>query len=103
MLSIVVFIIFIIAMTYILLSNKNTTVPISPNMINDETKKTINSNKVIVTFKGDEYDITDFIRKHPGGKQVLLDNNGNDIEKLMLENEHSIHAYKTLEKYKIKK
>ena len=57
--------------------------------------------QVIVTFKGSKYDVTKFLRKHPGGKAILLQNNGNDVEQQMLENEHSAHAYKTLEKYKI--
>lgn len=62
---------------------------------------TIPSEKIIVIYKGSKYDITNFIRKHPGGKAVLLENNGADIEKLMLENEHSAYAYSLLEKYKI--
>lgn len=57
--------------------------------------------QIIVTYKGDKYNITNFIKKHPGGKTVLINNNGNDIEKLMLENEHSESAYKILERYKI--
>lgn len=56
---------------------------------------------VIVNFKGSKYNITDYIVKHPGGKKVLLDNNGKDIEKLMLENKHSNNAYEILEKYRI--
>lgn len=58
--------------------------------------------KIIVTFKGDRYDITDFVNKHPGGKHVLIENNGRDIEELMLENEHSPAAYAKLAQYKIK-
>jgi cytochrome b involved in lipid metabolism len=75
-----------------------------PNKSENSNKpnKSENSNKIIVQFRGYEYDITDFVRKHPGGKQLLLENNGNDIEKLMLENEHSANAYNILEKYKIK-
>uniref|UniRef100_A0A6G6ACU0 Cytochrome b5-like protein n=1 Tax=Borely moumouvirus TaxID=2712067 RepID=A0A6G6ACU0_9VIRU len=57
--------------------------------------------KIIVTFKGSKYDITNFIKRHPGGKQILIDNNGKDIENLMLEYEHSKNAYLILEKYKI--
>lgn len=65
------------------------------NIVNPE------NDRIIVKFKGNRYDITDFIRKHPGGKSVLIENNGNDIEDIMLENEHSTHAYKTLERYRI--
>lgn len=54
---------------------------------------------VIVSFRGKKYDITNFVRLHPGGKKVLLQNNGRDIEQLMLNNDHSKEAYKILEKY----
>jgi len=56
---------------------------------------------IMVTYKGSKYDITDFIKKHPGGKDVLIEYNGKDIEQVMIENEHSAHAFSKLEKYKI--
>lgn len=59
--------------------------------------------KIIVTFRGSLYDITNFVKKHPGGKNILLENNGKDIEYLMIGNGHSDYAYKLLEKYKIDK
>lgn len=59
------------------------------------------SETVLVTFKGHCYDITDFLKRHPGGKEVLLENNGKDIEKIMGENEHSQHAYNLLEGYRL--
>lgn len=71
------------------------------NTQNESDIGTEKSEKVIVTYKGNKYDITDFVKKHPGGKEVLLENNGNDIEKLMQENEHSEYAYKLLEKYRV--
>jgi cytochrome b involved in lipid metabolism len=58
-------------------------------------------NKIIVTYQGARYDITDFIKFHPGGKDVLIANNGNDVEQLMLDNQHSVKAYKKLAKYKL--
>ena len=57
--------------------------------------------KIIVTFQGSKYDVTNFAKKHPGGKTVLVENNGKDIEQLMAENGHSDNAYKTLQKFKI--
>ncbi|AFX92855.1 cytochrome B5 [Acanthamoeba polyphaga mimivirus] len=74
-------------------------------MSNENTTKNFdnpnNSDQIIVTYKGSKYNITEFLRRHPGGKQILIDNNGKDIEKLMLEYEHSNNAYRMLEKYKI--
>lgn len=60
-----------------------------------------NVEKVIVTYKGSKYDITNFVKKHPGGRAILLQNNGKDIEQPMLKIGHTENAYKTLEKYKI--
>ena len=94
---VVVFIIFVIISIYIL-SNQNTILLNNHN--NSESKKD-NIDKVVIKFKNNQYDITDFIKKHPGGKQVLFENNGNDVEKIMIENEHSDYAYKVLEKFKI--
>lgn len=67
----------------------------------NETPDQKSANKIIVFFKENKYDVTDFARKHPGGKVVLIDNNGKDIEELMLKYEHSKYAYRMLEKYKI--
>lgn len=68
----------------------------------NDTRQIAQPEKVIVGYKNQTYDITDFVKKHPGGKHVLLENNGKDVEQLMIENEHSSNAYKTLEKYIVK-
>lgn len=57
---------------------------------------------VIVSFRGEKYDITDFVNHHPGGKKILLQNNGKEVAELMKENEHSEKAYQILEKYKVR-
>ena len=57
--------------------------------------------RIIITYKGGNYDITDFIKKHPGGKEVLKENNGKNIEQQMLDAGHSDNAYNIIEKYKI--
>lgn len=71
----------------------------SENTQNHEN--TQNTEKIIVNYKNSSYDITTFIKKHPGGKKYLIENNGKDIEQLMIDNDHSHHAYKLLDKYKI--
>ncbi len=63
---------------------------------------TENNDKIIVMYQNEKYDITNFIKRHPGGKEILMNYNGKDIEKAMLENEHSESAYKILARYKIK-
>lgn len=57
--------------------------------------------KITIKFKGDEYDITEFAKEHPGGKSILLKNNGKEIEQLMKEFGHSDDAYKLMTKFKI--
>ena len=83
--------------------DKNKKLSDDTNTYNEKQTKNSSSsvNKIIVKYCGADYDITDFVRKHPGGKKVLIDSNGKDIEQLMLDNEHSNHAYKLLSKYKI--
>ena len=82
------------------------------DLINDKSKiipaktespKRTNSKKerIIILYKGDKYDITDFIKKHPGGKGILKENNGKEIEQQMLGTGHSDNAYSILDKYKI--
>lgn len=57
--------------------------------------------KIIVTYQGKRYDVTEFVLSHPGGKDVLLENNGKDVEETMREIGHSEGAYKMLEKFLI--
>ncbi len=52
--------------------------------------------KVIVTFKDQSYDITEFLQHHPGGKEVLLEQNGKNVEEVMKEVGHSPDAYELL-------
>ena len=90
----IIALVFVIGLLYELFSN-----PIremSDSSVIPNTPK-----KIIVTYKGANYDITDFVVLHPGGKDVLVKNNGNDVEQLMLDNQHSENAHETLEKYKI--
>lgn len=67
----------------------------------EDEEKENEEEKIIVSFGDNRYDISSFIFKHPGGEDLLIDNNGKNIEELMLENNHSDRAYKLLEKYKI--
>lgn len=57
---------------------------------------------IIVYYKDNKYDITNFVKYHPGGKRILIENNGKDVEQQMLDNQHSEYAYSELEKYLIK-
>lgn len=59
--------------------------------------------RTIIKFKNDYYDITDFLNRHPGGAQIILDNQHNNVEELMENIGHSETAYALLEKYKILK
>lgn len=71
------------------------------NLKNNNDQFKCNNECVIVYYQDNKYDITDFVKRHPGGKEVLIENNGKNIEKLMNENVHSKHALTILEKYKI--
>lgn len=65
-----------------------------------------NNSKIISTYKGKKYDLTDWNRLHPGGP-VLDKANGRDLEEVWKENGVGWHlknkrVMKTLEKYLIK-
>ena len=53
-------------------------------------------------FNGVPHDVTRFVAKHPGGKEVLVKNNGKEISELFLEMQHSDNAKRILEKYRIR-
>ncbi|XP_059178806.1 fatty acid 2-hydroxylase-like [Physella acuta] len=60
--------------------------------------------RIRVTRAGKEYDITDFVDRHPGGREVLERHNGQDIEQVMqssFSHTHSQAAYNILEKYRL--
>lgn len=90
---IVMFIVYLLYQSYV--KNKIELTKEFPKKSNQLT------NRIVVTYQNSEYDITEFAKRHPGGKSILNENNGKDIEKLMLKAEHSDRAYKILEKYKI--
>jgi len=65
-----------------------------------------NSKKIISTYKGKKYDLTDWNKLHPGGP-ILNKANGRDLEEVWKENGVGWHlknkrVKKTLEKYLIK-
>ncbi|XP_022083920.1 cytochrome b5-like [Acanthaster planci] len=45
------------------------------------------------------YDVTEFLRKHPGGAEILLEHAGKDSTYAFQSKGHSDKAYKLLEKY----
>lgn len=60
--------------------------------------------RIRVTRAGKEYNITDFVDRHPGGREVLERHNGQDIEQVMqssFSHTHSQAAYTILEKYRL--
>lgn len=92
-------ILFIGTLIYLVITSK------SPDTIVKEMEQPTpreTNDEIIVTYKGKKYNLTEFALSHPGGKDVLLDNNGKDIEDQMNEVGHSKSAYRMLERYLIK-
>lgn len=59
-----------------------------------------------IIHAGYVYDITSFLERHPGGKDILIDNLGKDVTRLMKlksPHKHSKIAYGWLKKYHIGK
>lgn len=47
------------------------------------------------------YDVTDFIRMHPGGQEIIMEHAGRDATTAFRATGHSSHAAQLLLKYKI--
>ncbi len=60
--------------------------------------------KLVVAYKDELYDLTEFIYKHPGGVNTLSGKNQRNIEKSFhnAEHQHSKAAEYLLQEYKIK-
>ena len=57
-----------------------------------------------ITHRGKVYDVSDFLERHPGGKDILLSYAGQDVTTLMTQediHEHTSFAYGWLGKYQI--
>lgn len=65
--------------------------------------KKVVEEKLIVAYKSELYDLTEFIFKHPGGVNSIFNKNQKDIEKSFHETDHSKAAEYLLNEYKIVK
>ncbi|KAI3388747.1 hypothetical protein SNEBB_003185 [Seison nebaliae] len=66
-----------------------------------EVKKHNNDKSLWIIIYDEIYDITSFIKEHPGGPQFLIDKGGNDDTVLYEEIGHSVAANEMLKDYRI--
>jgi cytochrome b involved in lipid metabolism len=100
MFSIVVILVFSYIILKILMSKNTREISINDNPINNNPiDNTENPQNVKVIYQGDCYDITNYLKKHPGGKKILLDHNGKDVESKMKEHNHGKGAYELLKSF----
>lgn len=67
-----------------------------------EIKEEIDKGKIIILSEGRVYDVTDFADRHPGGREHLVKQVGNDVTQQMeseTPHQHSLAAYTILKKY----
>lgn len=67
-----------------------------------EIKEEIDKGKIIILSEGRVYDVTDFADRHPGGREHLVKQVGNDVTQQMeseTPHHHSLAAYTILKKY----
>ncbi|XP_046843229.1 fatty acid 2-hydroxylase-like [Xenia sp. Carnegie-2017] len=72
----------------------------------DDVRQHKDESSAWITHKGRVFDITEFLSRHPGGKQVLLPKLGSDVTELMRDpqiHKHTNLAYNMLSKYYIGK
>ena len=60
-----------------------------------------NDNKCIIVINNNVYDITKYLRLHPGGEDILMNLNGQNATTEFNDIGHSRSAIKMLEKFKI--
>jgi cytochrome b involved in lipid metabolism len=60
-----------------------------------------NDNKCIIVINNNVYDITKYLRLHPGGEDILMNLNGQNATTEFNDIGHSRSAIKILEKFKI--
>lgn len=60
-----------------------------------------NGAPVWIIYKGNVYDVTDFVKDHPGGEDLILEKAGKDATKAFNGAGHSSEAVNDLKKYKI--
>jgi cytochrome b involved in lipid metabolism len=61
----------------------------------------INNEKCIIVINNGVYDITKYLRLHPGGEEILINLNGQNATTEFNDIGHSSSAKKMLEKFKI--
>lgn len=64
-------------------------------------KNNINDTTCIIVINNNVYNVTNYLSKHPGGKQILMQLNGSDATVEFNNIQHSDYAKKLLEDYKI--
>lgn len=72
----------------------------------DDVRQHKDESSAWITHKGRVFDITEFLSRHPGGKQVLLPKLGSDVTEFMRDpqiHKHTKLAYNMLSKYYIGK
>jgi 4-hydroxysphinganine ceramide fatty acyl 2-hydroxylase len=73
-----------------------------PSFTSEEVSQHDHETSCWITHEGSVYDVTPFIKDHPGGREILLDNAGKDISLVMnSEHDHSKVAFAVLDKYRI--
>lgn len=60
-----------------------------------------NGAPVWIIYKGNVYDVTDFVKDHPGGADLILEKAGKDATKAFNGAGHSSDAVSDMKKYKI--
>ena len=64
-------------------------------------KEHVNDSTCILVINNNVYNVTNYLTRHPGGKQILMQMNGSDATQEFTNIQHSDGAKKILEEYKI--
>ncbi|XP_039311462.1 cytochrome b5 isoform X2 [Solenopsis invicta] len=73
----------------------------SQQFTRDEVAKHVETKDTWIIIHNNIYDVTKFLNEHPGGEEVLLEQNGRDATDAFEDIGHSTDAREMMKKYKI--
>uniref|UniRef100_A0A8D8TT14 Cytochrome b5 n=1 Tax=Cacopsylla melanoneura TaxID=428564 RepID=A0A8D8TT14_9HEMI len=66
-----------------------------------EVKDNSNKDNVVIIYDNSVYNVTNYLNEHPGGEEVLLEQNGGDATEVFNDVGHSSDAREIMKKFKV--
>ncbi|KAI5711294.1 cytochrome b5-like isoform X2 [Diaphorina citri] len=66
-----------------------------------EVKDNSSKDNVVIIYDNGVYNVTNYLTEHPGGEEILLEQNGEDATEVFNDIGHSSDARETMKKFKV--